>query len=102
MQYEEFLAIPMAAVVEFRVTGDERTWEAWLASDPIPVQCEGGEESSHDCFVVHTEPIAFYCVDLQIISANWPYEDSHSEYGRDFALVPIENVLGVVELQPEK
>ena len=32
MQYEEFLAIPMAAVVEFRVTGDERPYSSF----PIP------------------------------------------------------------------
>lgn len=42
MRYEEFLAIPFGAVVEFRFPHHGATWRAWLASSPCDVVCAGG------------------------------------------------------------
>ena len=101
MQYEEFLRVPLGSVVEFRITDDSKLWEGRISSEPISVVCEGGPDAAHSCLVAHTDPLGFYCVDIQIISANWPYEDPHPQYGRSFALVPIDQVLRVVEGPPE-
>lgn len=101
MQYEEFLGVPLGFVVEFSVRDDPKMWEGRISSEPIDVPCQGGPDAAHNCPVDHTDPRGFYCVDLQIISANWPYEDPHPQYGRSFAIVPIDQVLRVVQGPPE-
>jgi len=63
--------------------------------------CEGASDPDHGCFVAHREPLAFHCVDIQVTSPDWPYEDPNPQYGTECALVPIADVLGVNELPPE-
>ena len=100
MTYEELLAIPNGAPVEFGVPDDDRTWQGWLASRPFEAMCEGGSVPDHGCIAVHTEPIAFQCVDIQITSADWPYEDPNPQYGTECALVPISRIIRVLEMHP--
>ena len=100
MKYEEFCAIPTGALVEFEVPGDDQVWEGWLASGPVGVTCEGGRARDDGCFVTHTGAVDFYCVDIQVTSADWPYEDPHPQYGTENVLVPISRVLRLLETNP--
>lgn len=100
MTNDEVDSIPTGALVEFEVPDDDETWQGWLASRPFGVICEGATDPHHGCFVLHTEPIAFDCVDIQITSTDWPYEEPHPEYGTESALVPISNVLRVLDMYP--
>lgn len=97
MDYAQFVQVPIGSTVEFRVSTDPRTWKGRIASDPISTACEGGPIAEHDCVLSHTEPIAFQCVDIQIESPDWPFEDSHPQYGIEFALVPVDNILSVIK-----
>ena len=97
MHYDQFRDVPIGSIVEFQVTADPRTWRGRIASEPLSTACEGGDEANHDCLIIHTAPVAFRCVDIQIESSDWPYEDSHPQYGREFALVAVDNVLRVTE-----
>ena len=100
MQYEKFLEVPLGSVVEFRVGDDPSIWQGHISSIPISVVCEGGPDANHGCVIAHTDFVGFQVVDIQIVSTGWPYEDPHPQYGRSFAIVPVDHVLRVVQGPP--
>jgi len=101
VRFEEFIAVPLDAVVEFRFPHHDETWRGWLVSGPYQVVCEGARTST-SCFVAHREPRAFDCVDIQLDPADWPYEEPPREDGEEYVRIPIVDVLGVHELPPER
>lgn len=101
MRYEKFQEIPIGSVVAFRILDDPTIWQGYISSAPISVTCEGGQDAAECCVLAHTDIVGFQVVDVQIVSTDWPYEDPHPQYGRSFALIPVDHVLSLVGPPPE-